>query len=73
MSLYIDLYSPTCGSKEKQNTHTHTMKYNKQEKKQKIKQKGNEQVFMALCKLNYVQYYYRHIIATLARIKFRTM
>jgi len=49
------------------------MKYNKQEKKQKIKQKGNEQVFMALCKLNYVQYYYRHIIATLARIKFRTM
>jgi len=32
-----DLYSPTCGSKEKQKTYTHinTMKYNKQEKSKK--------------------------------------
>jgi len=39
---YIDLYSPTCGSKEKQNRYTHinTVKYNKQEKKTKKKQKA---------------------------------
>jgi len=35
--LYIDLYSPTCGSREKQKTYTHinTVKYNKQEKAKK--------------------------------------
>jgi len=32
--VYIDLYSPTCASKEKQNTNTriNTVKNNKQEK-----------------------------------------
>jgi len=65
MGHSVDLYSPTCGSKESKKS-IHTYKYNEvqQTRKKQKKQKGNEQlVFMALCQLNYEQNYYINIIA----------
>jgi len=55
-SLYIDIYSPTCGSKEKQNTCNILIQCNttnKTEKAKKQQSTESEQVFMALS--NYVQ------------------
>jgi len=72
LSQFIDLHSPTCGSKAKQKyTHVNTVNYNKQ--KTKKNKKSNEQVFMALCKLKYVQYYHINIIATLTSIKLSSL
>ena len=46
--LYIDLYSPTCGSKKQRKKYKHayiyTMKYNKQTNEQKRKQRKSEKV-----------------------------
>jgi len=52
LHIIIDLYSPTCGSKEKQKTYTHinTEKYNKQEKS-KIRQTKKA---MSKCSWHYV-------------------